>query len=477
MGNWLPMERKRIKGQKSIRTRIGYSFLGIIIISIFIFILMLSVFLKEYYYKSVEDILTDQIRMSASFYSRYFSDSSLEDNVMDNVDVFWKFTSAQVQIIDRTGMVLMDSIGVNFTDRLETSDVKKALNGEIGKWIGRVSYTDDLVMSVSHPLEANGEIVGVLRFTTSLQPINEQLRYVIWIFILMGLLTIAISSIISFGLANGVVSPIKQVTRVAEKMAKGDFQVRCKKKSNDEVGRLADTLNYMANEIMEKERIKNEFLASVSHELRTPLTSIKGWAVILNNTSPEEVQIFKDGLKIIEKETERLSGMVEELLDFSKLLSGKISLKFKRANITDLIEYIKRHMTPVAHRSRINFEVEYPDQLPEISIDENRIKQVLINILDNAFKFTDQGGLVRFKTYIEDGFIVMVVQDNGCGIPSHELLYVKDKFFKGKNSKAASGIGLSVSNEIIAKHKGQLDIESQEGEGTKVIIRLPISQM
>ena len=474
MGNWISMERKRIERQKSIRTRIGYSFMGIIVISIFIFILMLSVFLKEYYYRSVEDILTDQIRMSSNFYSRYFSDSSLEDNVMDNVDVFWKFTSAQVQIIDRSGTVLMDSIGVNFTDSLDTSDVKKALDGEIGKWIGRVSYTDDLVMSVSHPLEANNEIVGVLRFTTSLQPINEQLRYVIWIFVLMGLLTIAISSIISFGLANGVVSPIKQVTSVAEKMAKGDFQVRCKKKSNDEVGRLADTLNYMANEIMEKERIKNEFLASVSHELRTPLTSIKGWAVILNSTSPEEAEIFKDGLKIIEKETERLSGMVEELLDFSKLLSGKISLKFKRTSMTDLIEYIKRHMTPVAQRNRINFEVEYPKQLPEISIDENRIKQVLINVLDNAFKFTSQGGLVSFKVYVEEDFIVMIVQDNGCGIPSHELPYVKEKFFKGKNSKAASGIGLSVSNEIIIKHEGQLDIESQEGKGTKVIIKLPI---
>ena len=98
----------------------------------------------------------------------------------------------------------------------------------------------------------------------------------------------------------------------------------------------------------------------------------------------------------------------------------------------------------------------------------------MINVLDNAFKFTSQGGMVSFKTYIEDNFIVMVVLDNGCGIPSHELPYVKDKFFKGKNSKAASGIGLSVSNEIIIKHKGQLDIESQEGKGTKVIIKLPI---
>ncbi|NLI60220.1 MAG: HAMP domain-containing histidine kinase [Clostridiales bacterium] len=468
------MERK-VKGrQKSIRRRIGYSFMSIIIISIFIFILMVSIFLKQYYYKSVEDILTDQIRMSTNFYSRYFSNSSLQDNIMDNVDVFWKFTSAQVQIIDNSGVVLMDSIGVDFTESLESPDVKRALEGQMGKWVGRLPYTDDLVMAVSYPLEANKEVVGVLRFITSLTPVNVQLRHIIGIFTLMGLLTIVISSVISFALANGVVRPIKQVTKVAGKMAKGNFKVRSIKESNDEVGRLSDTLNYMADEIIKKEQIKNEFIASVSHELRTPLTSIKGWAIILNDSNSREDQIFSDGLKIIEKETERLSEMVEELLDFSKLLSGKMSLNLRKTSITAVIEYIKRYMTPVAQRKRISFEVEYPDQLPKVTIDENRIKQVLINVLDNAFKFTDQDGVVSFRTYVEKDFLVMAIIDNGCGIPDHELPYIKNKFFKGKNSKSANGIGLSVSHEIISRHKGQLDIESQEGKGTEVVIELPI---
>ena len=465
----------KVKGrQSSIRTRISISFMSVIIISIFIFILMVSLFLKEYYYKSVEDILTDQIRMSTGFYSRYFSDSSLQDNIMDNVDVFWKFTSAQVQIIDKSGMVLMDSIGVNLPDRLDTLDIKRALEGELGKWIGRASYTDEMLMSVSCPLEANGEIIGALRFITSLAPINEQLSYIIRIFILIGLLAISLSGIISFVLADGVVRPIKQVTKVAEEMAKGDFQVRSVKKTNDEVGKLSDTLNYMADEIIEKERIKNEFIASVSHELRTPLTSIKGWAVILNHTDQKDDPIFEEGLRIIEKETERLSGMVEELLDFSKLLSGKMSLKIKKTGIIGLIEYIKMHMTPVAQRNKIQFIIEYSEELPSIWIDENRIKQVLINVLDNAFKFTEQDGCVRFSTYVEEGLMIMEVEDNGCGIPSHELPYVKDKFFKGKNSKSASGIGLSVSHEIITRHKGKFSIESHEGHGTKVMIRLPI---
>ena len=240
--------------RKSVRTRLIYSYMSIIIISILIFIFMVSLFIKQYYYKGVEDILTDQVNMSVNFYAQYFSDSSLQDNVMDNVDVFWKFTSAQVQIIDDKGRVLMDSIGMVFEDELDTPDVKKAMLEGRGTWIGRMPHTGEMVMAVAQPLKSQDDTVGVLRFITSLTPINEQIKDIIKVFSLIGVLTIALTGIISFVLANGVVGPIKQVTKVAEEMAKGDFNVRSTEKSNDEVGRLSATLNYMADEIIKKER-------------------------------------------------------------------------------------------------------------------------------------------------------------------------------------------------------------------------------
>lgn len=343
------------KREGSIKTRLGYSFMSIIIISIFIFIFLVSLFLKQYYYKGVEDILENQVNMSVNFYTQYFSDSSLQDNIIDNI-----------------------------------------------------------------------------------------------------------------------VRPIKQVTHVAEKMAKGDLKVRGKKDNNDEVGRLTDTLNYMADELIKKERIKNEFLASVSHELRTPLTSIKGWAIILNDTDPKDEAIFRDGLRIIEKETERLSEMVEGLLDFSKLLSENIVLRMEKVKVTELIEYIKQQMMPMAQRNNIDFVVEYSENLPYISLDKNRMKQVLINVLDNAFKFTDQGGRIVFSTYEAGGHLIMEIEDNGCGISPQDLPNIKEKFYRGKNSKSSSGIGLSVSHEIIKRHNGRLEIESQQGLGTRVYIELPI---
>ena len=194
----------------------------------------------------------------------------------------------------------------------------------------------------------------------------------------------------------------------------------------------------------------------------------------MNTADPEERQLFKDGLKIIETETERLSDMVEDLLDFSKLISGKITLNKKETNINSLVGYIKRHMTPVAERNTIEFIVEYDENLPSAVLDENRIKQVLINVLDNAFKFTDPEGWVKFTTRIEGDILVMIVEDNGCGISEEDLPNVKQKFFKGKNSRSSSGIGLSVSDEIVRLHNGSMQIESQKGEGTKVTIKLPL---
>src|SRR5699024_1871534 len=158
--------------------------------------------------------------------------------------------------------------------------------------------------------------------------------------------------------------------------------------NDDEIGKLSDTLNYMAEEIVKKESLKNEFISSISHELRTPLTAIKGWVATLNSGELNDEELLKTGLSIIEKESNRLTLMVEELLDFSRLASNKMTLNLKKKDISKVIEYVKSHMTPLADRNKINLHVEYEENLPNIYIDENRMKQVFINILDNAFKFT-----------------------------------------------------------------------------------------
>ncbi|ACQ54139.1 HAMP domain-containing protein [Clostridium botulinum] len=460
----------------SVKRRLMVNFILIIIISVFILEFLLIIFTRHYYYNNLEDAISNQIKTSAEFYNKYFSNSPLEDNVLDNVDVFWRQTSAQVQIIDTKGKVLMDSIGVSNKSQIKTSDIQKALKGEKGVWIGKVDYDTSGVMAVTYPLKSDNQIVGVLRFITSLRYVNSDIARISLGFLLIGLVVILISGLVSLFLANSITEPIKELTDVANKMASGNFKVKSEKMFDDEFGELSDTLNYMADEIVKKDQLKNEFISSVSHELRTPLTSIKGWAITLNSNEVDK-EILKDGLKIIEDESERLSGMVEELLDFSKFVSGKMKLNKEEINICEIIDTVRKQLEPYAYRNRINFKATCINKLPNIYGDRNRIKQVLINLLDNAFKFTPEGGLVELNTKCEEEYITIVVKDTGVGINKEDLPRVKEKFYKGNSGKSKNGIGLSICDEIIKLHNGVLHIESEENKGTTISVKLPMIKL
>lgn len=457
---------------RSIKKRLVVNFLYIIIITVVILEISLIGLVRHNYYKNLEDNLSNQIKVSSDLYFRYFSDATLHENVLNNVDTFWKQTSVQVEIIDTSGNILMDSIGVLPMDASKMEDVQKALEGQKGKWIGNVEYDRSKVMAISYPLKSGDEIVGVLRFIASLREINRDIQRIALVFIAFGGLVIGISSFFSLFLANSIVRPLKKVTASAERMASGDFGAESIEKSDDEIGKLSDTLNYMAREILKKEQLKNDFISSVSHELRTPLTSIKGWAVTLKDGF-EDRDILMDGLDIIEKESDRLTYMVEELLDFSKFVSGKISLEKKPVEVTSLLEHIRKQLSPRAVREQIDFQVFWDSDFPLMYADDNRLKQVFINLLDNSFKFTPAGGTISLTGHYAEGSFFFSIKDTGCGIAQEELPKVKEKFYKGKSSKSQNGIGLSICDEIIKLMHGVLEIKSGIDQGTEVLIILP----
>lgn len=456
----------------SIRKKMVLGFIFIIILTVLVLETLIINIVRVNYYKNLEASLYNQVRVSSELYARYFSDESLSDNVLNNVDSFWRQTNAQVQIIDVYGNVLMDSIGYMPGEDEKLPDVEEALKTGKGTWIGKVPYDSSGIMAVSSALIIDNSTIGVLRFITTLREVDNDVYAVSRVFITIGLVVTAVSVLLSFLLSNSIVNPLKKVTEVAAKMASGDFHVRSIKSYNDEIGKLSDTLNYMAEEIDKRDRLKNEFISSVSHELRTPLTSIKGWAVTLMEVGLDDRELFETGLDIIEKENDRLTMMVEELLDFSRLVSDKISMKKERVRLEEFVDIVGRQLTPRAAREGLIFNVEVEGELPEINVDGNRLKQVVINILDNAFRFTEAGGSVLFKAVASGGEVVFTISDTGCGIPDDELPNVKEKFFKGRNSKLGNGIGLSICDEIIKLMKGSLSIYSTVNKGTKVVIRI-----
>ena len=547
---------------KSIKTRLMKNFLVLLLSTIIIVSAMFLIFISRYYYQNTEEILLSQINISVDFYKRYLSNVSLEENVYEDVDIFWKQTDAQVQIYNLKGQLIMDSIGLEPKEYNTPVDVKRALEGDTAKWVGTVPDYTGKVMAISAPLRnSSNEIVGVIRYISSLRNVDNFILNFFLVFLVIGLTVLAIGIILSYFLANSIVNPITELIKVSEQMAKGNLKVRNKIVTNDEIEKLADSLNIMAEEIENREILKNEFISSVSHELRTPLTSIKGWAITLNNdftdretlkmgfdiiekeadrlsnmveelldfskfVTNDEIEKLADslnimaeeienreilknefissvshelrtpltsikgwaitlnndftdretlkmGFDIIEKEADRLSNMVEELLDFSKFVSGKIKLKYEEINLKEFIEYLRLYMNPRAEREHKELILKGITEDFIIVGDKDRLKQVFINIIDNAFKFTHENEKITIEfVYADEGIYINII-DTGCGISKEELPRVKEKFYKGKNSKSQNGIGLSICDEIIALHEGTLEIYSELGKGTKVVIYLP----
>lgn len=461
--------------KNKIGKRLVRSFLIIILITISIIDIFLLFAFSSYYYNNISKELIQRMEVSLEIYRRDYSDKSIEDMIYEDSDIFLSNTNAEVQILDKDKNLLSDSIGRLASNPIETSDVLAAERGEIKTWKGEESQTGESIMSVAGPIKNNeDETIGYLRFISSMEEVKAAIFKTIISLLIFTLFVALLTTTVSLLISKSIVRPILELTEVAKTMLKGNYEEKAKVFEDDEIGELAKTLNAMSDEIINKDRIKNDFISSISHELRTPLTSIKGWAVVLKDAKEDEKDLMEDGLNKIENEADRLAKMVEELLDFSRYISGRITLDKEIIDISQTCLDISKQMRPRAKSNNIELITDLPKESILINADENRIKQLLINLLDNAIKFTSDKGWVKFQMLKEDDKVQIMISDNGMGMTKEELAHVKEKFYKGKHSKSHSGIGLSISDEITKLHQGSLEIFSEENIGTTVKVSLPI---
>lgn len=455
--------------------RLVKSFLIIILITISVIDIFLLIGFRYYYYNNISNELKSRMELSLDIYERDFSNNSLKNLIYDDNQIFFSHTNAEVQILSTKGKILFDSIGKVDSPNLENINEESFKKSDIVTWHGENPTTGESIMSVTGPiLDESGNTIGYLKLISSLEEANNSIVKTMVTLIVFTLFVAALTAIVSLLFSKSIVKPILELTDVANKMLKGNYEVKANFWQDDEIGELANTLNSMAEEIINKDKIKNDFISSVSHELRTPLTSIKGWAVVLKDAKEDEKDLINDGLNIIENEVDRLTKMVEDLLDFSRYISGRITLDKEVFNITKTCENVAKQMKPRAQNNKIELITELTEEIELVYADENRIKQLLINLLDNAIKFTSENGWVKFQMYKENNSIIMLVSDNGVGMSKEDLVHVKEKFYKGKHSKSHSGIGLSISDEITKLHNGKLNIYSEENIGTTIKVNLPI---
>lgn len=429
----------------------------------------------DYHESSLVGAMLNQARYNQVLYSNYLSRYNLSEIVVGDKNSFYRSNTSQVQILDNSATVLFDSLATNkIGEKIKTEDVINAKGGDYAYSKSFNDETNEEVITLSYPLNDNEKQIGILRLTSSMEKIYNIVANQMKIYIMFGLITLLLVFVLSFYAASKWISPIKSLTKVGERLAAGDFKARADEKGHNEISELASTLNFMSSNIIKREDMKNEFISSVSHELRTPLTSIKGWAITLQSKDIQENEdMLSQGLSIIESEGERLSIMVEDLLDFSRLSSSNYDYNKEKLNIVSLVKEVHTQLYPRAKNEKINFSFLSSYNELFIFADKNRMKEVFINIIDNAIKFTPENGDIDVIVSTEEKNINITIKDNGEGIKEDEIAFVSSKFFKGSSSNSQTGLGLSICEEIIKAHDGKMIIKSKYTEGTSVSVILP----
>ena len=425
-------------------------------------------------------LYAEKIEALAIDYSEEFSALSstnvitFKDTAISVAGNFKHKDKIEVQVIDRFGDVFVSTTGFS-ADVGEMPDYLKAKQTKkFEVYRGKSSTRESIMAGTVMIYSEDGQELGAYRWITSMTGTNTFIGYVIAIVVLICTVILVITGVTGLFFVKSIVNPIRDVSNIARTIAMGNFDARIEIKKDDEIGELCDAINYMASELSNSENIKNDFISSVSHELRTPLTAIRGWGETAKMSLGTDPELVDRGLDVVLSEADRLSSLVEELLDFSRMQTGRLSLVSQPMDVALILRESADMYKELAKKQEIELVLTAAAEEIKVLGDKNRLKQVFINVIDNAVKYTEAGGQVLVNLDTEEACVRITVKDTGVGIPAEDIDRVKEKFYKANKTVRGSGIGLAVADEIIKQHDGLLFIESIENVGTTVTVVLPI---
>ena len=467
------MAKKRMK---KITKRWLINSFGVVLVIVAVMVVATSVSVHSYYYNGARQFLLSRSDAVATLLENYSRDSSVDFSVQLRrlVEDYEYKDKAELMAISGDKKVLITSSGFEPEEDQEMPDYDQAYSSQtgVGEFVGYVG--NEKVMAVTVMSRIISDDLSAMRYVVSLTRIDQQIVTTILFICLLGLAIILFVLYSSLYFINSIIIPIGEVGQTAKQIAQGDLGVRILVEKDDEIGELCASINNMAEELSNAEKVKNDFISSVSHELRTPLTAIRGWGETLLDSGEPDRDTFRKGMRVIMEETERLSSMVEELLDLSRMQSGRLVREMERLDAVAELSDAVLIFTERARQENKALEYQEPEFFAPVLGDHNRLRQVFINILDNALKYSDSGDAITVLPRLAEGAFLVTVSDTGCGISEEDLPMVKTRFYKGHTTRRGSGIGLAVADEIIRMHGGTLTLDSVKDKGTTVSIILPL---
>ena len=471
-------KRKKVQG---LRRRWITGSIGPVVVILLLVGVLISVGFASNYYNSARSTLRAKASSGADYfntyvmtgYKEYYRSATLYAATFDESD------RIELQFLNSAGRVEVTTRGLTAGTYPGTSEIARAVEtGTVQDFVGRDETTGERIIAASSLLKFNGQVVGVMRYVTGIGELDRQVFLTVLVVCGVMAAVICLIFLSSSIFINNVVAPVSAVSEAAKRISGGSYGIQIPNKYTDEMGVLVDNINDMSLKISQSEKMESEFISSVSHELRTPLTAINGWGETLLEDESFDEQQLRRGVQIILKESRRLTNMVEELLDFSKMTDGRFTLQVEDTDLQAELEDAVYTYRELFRQDGISLEYTSDKALYDepITGDPERLKQVFCNVLDNAAKHGGSGKRIVVHLTQEDGTYIITIRDFGPGIPEAELPYVKQKFYKGSSRARGSGIGLAVCDEIVHLHGGQFDIGNAAGGGTVVTIRLPLKR-
>lgn len=440
-------------------------------------VLAVTASFSAYYYTNMQADMERRAKAAIAFFDANLDQTYNEyyHSCVTYAQTYEDKDRIELQFIDAEGKLVASSYGKWAGQASATPEIAKAFSTRVVQtFVGRDPDTGERVLAASGPMIfANGDVVGVLRFVTSTRLVDKQIMLVVLTSSVVLLMVLAVVLVSSNVYLRSIMNPVEQITEKAKRIANGSYGVQIKTPYKDEIGELADTINEMSNKIAQNEKMQVEFISQLSHELRTPLTVINGWSETLLADENMDADT-RQGMKIIASEAKRLTEMVVDLLDFTRMQDGRMTLAVEMTDIRGEFED-----TVYMYGSRLaqdGIKLHYLDSdedIPEIPCDPKRLRQVFLNILDNAAKYGGSGKRIDASIRCDGDNVLIEIRDYGPGIPEDELPLVKKKFYKGSSSVRGTGIGLAVCDEIVEMHGGTLTLENAYGGGTLVTVSIP----
>lgn len=464
----------------SVVTKLWLNLVGVILVILLILGVILSQFYQDFYYNEQ----TTQLINSGKTLANVVSEKG--DIAKEELDTVGKLMAAQVMIIDKSGLIRAcggGMMGLRQGTRLSTEEVSKVLSGETAVVTGFNKSLNQTVLSVAVPIKLNGKILGAIFLFKPLSSFEENISSIQQIVALAAFISILFATILAFLLSKTLSGPLVSMQKAALAMAEGNFNVKLYVGSNDEIGLLAFSLNNLSEKLKqtlddlheEKDKLAktltamSDFVANVSHELRTPLSLMQGYAEAVIDFG-EDASARNKYSQVILEETKRLSALVNDLLRLSKA-EGDTVLKKEATNITKFLEQVIEEYLPICKENNIAIEMRSEKEIPYIKIDRAKIKQVMINLLDNACRYGVEGKKVVINVLKTEKSIKIAVKDFGNGIPPEDIPFLWDRFYRVDKSRrrdtGGTGLGLAIVKNIISAHAGKVYVESKLGEYTE----------